>query len=288
VRNLSARNAGINGITGLLKYAVVLTCFFAALAPAVAQSDSSLRRLTTRSDVFGWEAVGRVDIGSDGFCTGVLLRPDIVLTAGHCLFDAKTGARNDPTTIVFKSGLRDGKSVAEGKVVRAVVHPEYKYRGEDKALQVRYDVALLQLSSPIPAATAAPYLIQSFSGLGDKVAVVSYARGREKALSKQRHCGVLGRRDGLIVFSCDVTFGSSGAPVFDMSGNRARIVSIISSGGHYDGQKVSFGMELPDLVSDMFTAFRTGNGVLPVETTTPRRLQVGAGIRSGSAKFVRP
>ncbi|WP_428539522.1 trypsin-like serine peptidase [Profundibacter sp.] len=232
--------------------------------------------------------MGRVDIGSDGFCTGVLLRPDIVLTAGHCLFDPETGKRNDPTGIVFKAGFSDGKSVAERKVARAVVHPDYKYQGEDKALQVRYDVALLQLSSPIPAATAAPYLVQSFSGLGDEVAVVSYAIGRKKALSKQRHCGVLGRRDGLIVFSCDVTFGSSGAPVFDMSGNRARIVSIICSGGHYDGQKVTFGMELPALVSDMFTAFRTGQGVLPVKSIKPRRLQVGSDTRSSGAKFVRP
>ncbi len=285
---MSARNAGIDGITGLLKCGVVLSYFFAVLAPTVAQSDSSLRRLTTRSDVFGWEAVGRVDIGSDGFCTGVLLRSDIVLTAGHCLFDPDTGKRNDPTGIIFKAGMRDGKSVAVRKVARGVVHPLYQYKGDDGLQQIRHDVALLQLDHPIPAAVAAPYLVQSFDGLGREVAVVSYAIGRENALSQQRHCGVLGRRDGLIAFSCDVTFGSSGAPVFDMSGNRARIVSIISSGGFYDGQKVSFGMELPAMVNDLYTAFRTGKGVLPVKSIAPRQLQVGVGTRSGSAKFVRP
>lgn len=287
MQNLSVRSIGTK--TGRLAgYVAAIAGLLAVFAPVVVQADSSLRRLTTRADVFGWEAVGRVDIGSDGFCTGVLLRPDIVLTAAHCLFDDDTGTRNDPTSIVFRSGLRDGKSVAERRVARGVVHPAYEYQGEDKALQVRYDVALLQLSSPIPAATAAPYLVQSFAGLGDEVAVVSYARGREETLSQQRSCRVLGRRDGLIVFSCDVTFGSSGAPVFDMSGNRARIVSTISSVGHYNGQKVSFGMELPALVSDLYTAFRTGQGVLPVTSITPRRLQVGSGTRSGSAKFVRP
>jgi len=286
VQNLSVRSVGIK--TGRLAgYVAAIAGLLAVFAPVVVQADSGLRRLTTRADVFGWEAVGRVDIGSEGFCTGVLLRPDIVLTAAHCLFE-ETGERNDPTSIVFRSGLRDGKSVAERKVARAVVHPAYDYQGEDKALQVRYDVALLQLSSPIPAATAAPYLVQSFDGLGGEVAVVSYARGREEALSQQRSCRVLGRRDGLIVFSCDVTFGSSGAPVFDMSGNRARIVSIISSVGRYNGQKVSFGMELPALVSDLYTAFRTGQGVLPVKSVTPRRLQVGSGTRGGGAKFVRP
>jgi len=287
VLSLCDRDAGING-AWIVKTVIAIACCFAAVAPVAAQSDSNLRRLTTRSDVFGWEGVGRVDLGDGGFCTGVLLRPDIVLTAGHCLYDPDTGERNDPTKIVFKSGLRDGKSVAERKVAHAVTHPDYQYTGDDAALKVRYDVALLQLDSPIPAAMAAPYLVQSFDGLGGEVAVVSYARGREKALSQQRHCGVLGRRDGLISFSCDVTFGSSGAPVFDMSGRRARIVSIISSGGHYNGEKVSFGMELPVLVSDLYSAFQTGQGVLPVKTITSRRLQVGGGARSGGAKFVRP
>ncbi len=271
-----------------LKHMVAGVFLCALFLPSVAQSDSSLRRLTTRSDVFGWEAVGRVGIGSTGFCTGVLLRPDIVLTAGHCLFDPDTGERNDPTSIVFRAGLRDGKSVAERKVSRGVVHQDYQYRGGDNVQQIRHDIALLQLARPIPAAIAAPYLVQSFAGLGDEVAVVSYALGREEALSKQRRCGVLGRRGGLIAFTCDVTFGSSGAPVFDMSGDRARIVSIISSGGHYDGKRVSLGMELPALVRDLYTAFRTGKGVLPVKTFRARHLQVGNGTHSGGAKFVRP
>lgn len=255
---------------------------------AVAQDDSGLRRLTTRSDVFGWEAVGRVDIGSTKYCTGVLLRPDIVLTAGHCLFDHETGARIDPTSIVFKAGLRDGKSIAKRNVARAVVHPNYQDQGGDKVQNVRHDVALLQLGSPIPAAVAAPFPIQSFAGLGSEVAVVSYARGREEALSQQRRCGVRGRRDGVIVFSCDVYFGSSGAPVFDMSGDRARIVSIISGGSMGDGEDISVGMELPALVNDLYTAFRTGEGVLPAKSVTARRLQAGSGARSGGAKFVRP
>lgn len=253
-----------------------------------AQDDSGLRRLTLRSDTLGWEAVGRVDIETNGFCTGVLLRPDIVLTAAHCLMDSDSGARRDPTEMTFKAGLRDGKPVAVRKIARAVIHPGYTSGDSDLRRRTRFDVALLQLSEPIPAALAAPFLLQSFAGLGREVSVVSYARGRAETLSWQKKCSVIGRQNGLIAFTCDVDFGSSGAPVFDRSGSRARIVSIISGGHRGDDGTVSVGMELSKLVPEMFAALQSGKGVFPAKSIPSSGLQLGGNARENGAKFVRP
>ena len=58
----------------------------ALLAATVALAqDTDLKRLDSGADAAGWEAVGRLNIGGTGFCTGALIAPDLVLTAAHSL-----------------------------------------------------------------------------------------------------------------------------------------------------------------------------------------------------------
>ena len=48
--------------------------------------------------------------------------------------------------------------------------------------------------------------------------VASYGRGRNGVLSIQRECHVLDFSQDIYAFDCNVTFGSSGAPVFAYDG----------------------------------------------------------------------
>ena len=98
------RRAGYLLLAFAFAFAFALALGFAALA---ARADTTpLKRLTLRSDLSGWEAVGRLDLGDRGFCTGVLVAPTLVLTAGHCLADAAREQRVDHLT--FRAGLTDG------------------------------------------------------------------------------------------------------------------------------------------------------------------------------------
>ena len=50
----------------------------------------------------------------------------------------------------------------------------------------------------------------------------------------------------MLVMSCDVDFGASGAPVFVLEHGEPRLVSVISAMAEVEGRKVSLGTPLAD------------------------------------------
>ncbi len=274
-------------------FAAGLTSVLMAAPPVPAQ-DVGLRLLQTGDDSRGWEAVGRLNLGEKGFCTGALIAEDLVLTAAHCLFDKTTGESIDASTIQFLAGWRNGRAAAYRGVRKALAHPEYVFGGRDNVDRVPFDLALLQLDQPIRLPSIQPFATDDRPRTGDKVEVVSYAQDRAEAPSLQQVCHVLGRQsvagdagkaDGnkfdTLVLSCDVDFGSSGAPIFSMRNGTLRIVSVVSAKAEVDGKKVSLGTPLADHVD--FLRKRLAEGGSRLRPGNVRVLSGGSG-----GKFVQP
>ncbi|EBA06390.1 trypsin-like serine peptidase [Sagittula stellata] len=231
-----------------------------------------------------WEAVGRLEIAGEAFCTGALITPSLVLTAAHCLFDPATGARVPVDDIQFLAGWRNGRAAAYRRTRKAMPHPKYDFASSDGVARVGHDIALIELQHPIRNTTVLPFGTSDLPVPGAEVGVVSYAHNRSEAPSMQDLCTVIAHQSDMLVLSCSVDFGASGSPVFAFGADgEARIVSVISAKAEADGKPVSLAVDLLDPLTELRAALETaqdpGNGL--------ERMAAGARRETG-AKFVKP
>ncbi len=255
----------------------LIAAFLWLCASFATAEDASLQSMQSLNGSRGWDAVGRLDIGNQGFCTAALIRENLVLTAAHCVYD-DSGALQPASIFEFNAGLRNGRAEAYRSVRRILAHPEYHHKETADLSEVPYDIALLELAQPIRTTRITPFEIAATPRAGQEIGVVSYAEDRAEAPSLQEICSVIGEQNGFLVMSCDINFGSSGAPVFTIENGVARIVSVISVMAHAGERKVSLGTSLENELMGLISSFDTP------------KIQTNRLGNSGStgAKFIRP
>jgi protease YdgD len=141
-------------------------------------------------------------------------------------------------------------------------------------------LALLELDQPIRNTNVIPFGTAAHLRKGDQVGVVSYAKDRSEAPSLQEVCVVLARQKGMLVTSCSVDFGSSGAPIFTFKDGKAYIVSVVSAKAEVNGEKVSLGTALGGPLARLLAEMVALKGA--------DRIQLDGARHDTGAKFIKP
>ena len=158
-----------------------------------------------------------MEFADRGGCSAVLVQPDVIATAAHCITDRQS---------VFRLG--DGVESEPFEIVELIAHPLYEQTKDRVDWKLRFDIAVGRLAKPVPADLARPLTIGDEAKTGERLFIVSW-RSDGSDRPRQRACPVFDGIPGLVTLGCRVQGGESGAPVLRKTEGGLELVAIISS-----------------------------------------------------------
>jgi len=165
-------------------------------------------RIEVAANQYPWSAVGRLNNGQGGHCSGILVGPKLAVTAAHCLWNKKTRRPMPAASLRFVAGYDRGQYLAFTNVESTII---------DKVGWVGLGTA------PGPA---------------DWLVTVGY--GQDKAHIPAAHlgCHVAGKlASGVLTHDCDAVHGDSGAPVLVWKNGAPTLAAIHVATFGYGGGK---------------------------------------------------
>lgn len=175
----------------------------------------------------GLAALGRIGIGDlaargEGGCTAVLVAPDQVLTATHCVTDRTTGRPAAPDRIVFAPAAAPGQP-ARLFVAASLTMPDRPGPiGGDRGL----DVARVRLQEPVPPDLARPIAL-SPPATDAPVTLAGFPVRDGTGLAVQSGCPFILAEPQVLIAACAVQQGYSGGAMLQTPDGTPRLVAII-------------------------------------------------------------
>ncbi|MBL8710893.1 MAG: trypsin-like serine protease [Rhodospirillaceae bacterium] len=200
-------------------------------------------------------AVGQLQVGQGGRpCTAVLVAPDLIVTAAHCLFQGETSGMAAGFAFHPNFGAQPDLGSSRAFAIRAIGSTAGN-GAVDSAMDVAADWALVGIEPPVravaPVAVARLTTQEILARLrsGASLYTAGYGYGATRELRRHGRCQVVDPPDSSPVFTqailvtdCIIRIGDSGGPIvlIDESG-RPNLIGIFSGFGTNGQTGLAFG-----------------------------------------------
>ncbi|MGP1397466.1 MAG: trypsin-like serine peptidase [Inquilinaceae bacterium] len=182
-----------------------------------------------------WAAIGKLTFSGGGYCTGALVAPRVVVTAGHCLAGPWMG--DGPQA--FYAGPADNGWTARSDIAAVEIAAGFDYdrfaAGSDlDGLDYGFVLLTAPIGTEIGYFTVRPLSGREMSvartGEGSPVIQAGYGGDGSGVLSIRTGCAVArGPVPGTLSHGCDTRPGDSGSPLFLDREGRFELIGIDSA-----------------------------------------------------------
>ncbi|MGF1593519.1 MAG: trypsin-like serine peptidase [Kiloniellaceae bacterium] len=202
----------------------------ASLAPDTAPQAASLGgRMIADAREYPWSALGRVNLAGTGFCTGVVIGPQHVLTQARCLYAAREGRWWQPQELHFIAAYQRDSYLADSKIADFSVAPGFNPRAGTSLSNITNNWALVTLQQPLGNATGwlglewdSARLQQAARGVGTAYLRAGYRADWPHAVSLHFGCD---ESEAGLVRLCEATPSELALPTFVATDGELRVLA---------------------------------------------------------------